>query len=308
MTTAELAGPMPRHYAAPAKKAAKPADDGVSARVKEFRDEVAEAAQLRAHETHPDVVAYRLGRTQRVVERFVYAAILCGLAFTVVNVQQFAAGDATTQDLSWYSAWVLDPVVTLGLIGILIAGRALARADVHLGSWCRRAQWVLLALTYAMNTWQSWAKGTPSLILLHSVPPLVVFVLVESLSELRERFAIAIDRAHQAATVDEPAPVEQAKPAAPAELPTQPVAPAAPAPAPKPDTDGRPAGKPTADDPAWIAYAAKVVARLDAQHSREVGRSIVQPALAPIGTPAAAALLAAVRQAGDTAPRLTAVR
>lgn len=304
MTTLDLTTTQPLPVQSQRRK--HKAGDAISEKVERRHLEVAEAAQLRAYETNPDVVAWRVERTHRLVEGIVYAAVLAGLAFTMVNVQQFAAGNTTSADLAWWAAWLLDPIVSLVLIAILIAGRSLTKAGVGLGNWSRFAQWSLLAATYTMNTWQSWAKGNLDQIVLHSVPPLVVFMSVEVLAELRERFAVAVDRAHaqaveaagerqKAATppppkAETPAPVEAGQPEA------------------KPAGDGRPDGTPRPDalTDEWIAYAAKVVAELDAKHGRVVGRSIVQPALG-VGTPAATALLRAVRDAND-APRLAAVR
>jgi hypothetical protein len=170
--------------------------DSVSKKVERRNRQVAEAAQLRVHETDPDVVAWRVERTQRVVEIILYTGIVCGLAFTMVNVQHFAAGDRAWSSPAWWAAWVLDPTVSAVLIGILIAGKALARNGIRLGRWARTAGAITVVATYTMNTWESWASGMPSQIVLHSIPPLVVFVAVEVLAELRELFAKAVFAAH----------------------------------------------------------------------------------------------------------------
>ncbi|EWC58863.1 hypothetical protein UO65_5865 [Actinokineospora spheciospongiae] len=54
----------------------------------------------------------------------------------------------------------------------------------------RRAKWSTLAATYVMNTWESWADGSVSGIVLHSVPPLVVFTAAEAVTDLRDKLTV----------------------------------------------------------------------------------------------------------------------
>jgi len=46
-----------------------------------------------------------------------------------------------------------------------------------------------------MNTWESWAAGSPAGIVLHSVPPLVVFVAAEAATDLRDKLTDAVNAA-----------------------------------------------------------------------------------------------------------------
>ncbi|QTR05016.1 hypothetical protein J7S33_09940, partial [Saccharothrix algeriensis] len=92
------------------------------------------------------------------------------------NVQHFAAGTAAAWSLPWLAAWLLDPTVSLVLLAILRAEQVTARYRVRTGPWVRRAKWLTLAATYVMNTWASYTAGSLSGVVLHSVPPLVVFV------------------------------------------------------------------------------------------------------------------------------------
>jgi hypothetical protein len=63
-----------------------------------------------------------------------------------------------------------------------------------------------------MNTWASYADGSPSRIVLHSVPPLVVFVAAEAVTDLRDKLTEAVTVAftdavvHAGRTVHEPHP------------------------------------------------------------------------------------------------------
>jgi len=166
-----------------------------SVRVRRLAAEAAEAAELRAYQTHPDVVALRVEQVRAQVDRMCWTGIGLGLAFTMTNVQAFAAAGAAVWSLPWLAAWLLDPMVSLVLLAILRAEQATARYQIRTGAWVRAAKWFTLAATYVMNTWASWAAGSPSRIVLHSVPPLVVFVAAEAVTDLRDKLTEAVTAA-----------------------------------------------------------------------------------------------------------------
>src|SRR5919198_1888707 len=157
--------------------------------------DAAEAAELRAYQTHPDVVALRVERVRTQVDRLCWAGIVLGLGFTMTNVQWFAAAGARPWSLPWLAAWVLDPTVSLVLLAILRGEQVTARYQVHTGVWVRAAKWFTLAATYLMNTWASYAAGSASGIVLHSVPPLLVFVAAEAVTDLRDKLTEAVTAA-----------------------------------------------------------------------------------------------------------------
>lgn len=126
------------------------------------------------------------------VDRLCWTGILLGLAFTMTNVQQFAANGARAGSLAWWSAWLLDPMVSLVLLAILRAEQVTARHGIRTGRWARAGKWFTLAATYVMNTWQAYTAGSPALVVLHSVPPLVVFVATEAITDLRDTLGQAI--------------------------------------------------------------------------------------------------------------------
>jgi hypothetical protein len=144
-----------------------------------------------------------MARVAEQVDRLCWTGILLGLAFTMTNVQQFAASGARAWSLLWCAAWLLDPMVSLVLLAILRAEQATARYGVRMGGWVRTAKWFTLAATYVMNTWSSFTAGSPSSVVLHSVPPLVVFVAAEAVTDLREKLGVAVAAASMNAT---PAP------------------------------------------------------------------------------------------------------
>ena len=68
----------------------------------------------------------------------------------------------------------------------------------------RVAKWFTLGATYFMNTWASWATGSAAGVVLHSVPPLLVFVAAEAVTDLRERITDAVRAGVDAHAVHEP--------------------------------------------------------------------------------------------------------
>ncbi|MEV6603876.1 hypothetical protein [Kutzneria sp. NPDC051319] len=173
-------------------------------------EEAAKAAQQRAYLTHPDVVALHVEQVRSQVDRLCWAGIVLGLAFTMTNVQAFAAAGAAAWSLPWLSAWLLDPMVSLVLLAILRAEQVTARYRVRTGPWVRRAKWLTVAATYVMNTWASYAAGSIAGVVLHSVPPLVVFVTVEAVTDLRDKLTESVANAFtNAASVKRSGPVHE---------------------------------------------------------------------------------------------------
>jgi hypothetical protein len=160
-------------------------------RAQRLAQEAADAAEVRAYQTDPDVVALRVERVRRQVDWMCWTGIVLGLAFTMTNVQTFASVGTRPWSLPWLAAWVLDPTVSLVLLAILRAEQVTARYQVRTGGWVQRAKWFTLAATYVMNAWESFADGAPAAIVLHSVPPLVVFVAVEAITDLRDKLTDA---------------------------------------------------------------------------------------------------------------------
>ena len=161
-------------------------------RVQQLAQQAAEAAKVRSYQTHPDVIALRIEQIRTHVDRMCWAGIVLGLAFTMTNVQLFAAAGRSPGSLAWLAAWVLDPTVSLVMLAILRAEQVTARHHVRPGPWVRRAKWFTMAATYVMNTWQSYAAGSLAEIVLHSVPPCVVFVAAEAITDLHDKLTDAV--------------------------------------------------------------------------------------------------------------------
>jgi hypothetical protein len=199
---------------APARPPARDARHRPLTRVDRLRQDAAQAAQVRAWTSHPDVIALRVERIRAQVDALMWVGIVLGLAFTMVNVQQFAAAGAARWSLGWCAAWLLDPMVSLVLIAVLRAEQITARYQVNMrttgtGPWVKRTKVFAFAATYTMNTWASWAALSASGIVLHSVPPLLVYCAAEAGPILRDRLTEAVHRAAQAATVNTAPGVQQ---------------------------------------------------------------------------------------------------
>jgi hypothetical protein len=161
--------------------------------------DAAVAAELRGWQTHPDVVALRVEQIRTQVDRLICAGIVLGLCFTMTTVQQFAAAGARVGSLAWWSAWLLDPMVSLVLLAVLRAEQLTTRYQVPTGIWPRVAKWALLLATYLMNTWTCWAAGSAPGVVLHSVPPLVVVIAAEAITDVQHALTECVQRAHTTA-------------------------------------------------------------------------------------------------------------
>lgn len=191
------------------QNAPRHAPQALSIQARRLAAEAAAAAEVRGWQTHPDVVALRVERIRTQVDRLMWAGIVLGLCFTMTNVAHFAAAGAPVGSLVWCSAWLLDPMVSLVLLAVLRAEQVTTRYQVATGAWPRVAKWALLTATYVMNTWVSWSAGSVAGVVLHSVPPLVVVIAAEAVTDVQYALTECVLRAHTIAAQR----VEQATPA-----------------------------------------------------------------------------------------------
>ncbi|MGW5744568.1 hypothetical protein [Amycolatopsis sp. NPDC003861] len=223
MTTTDLASADARHQ--PLSEADKLAQDAAT------------AAQVRRLANHPDVVALRVEKVRTQIDAVIWLGIFLGLAFTMVNVQSFAAAGAATWSLGWLAGWLLDPMVSLVLVAVLRAEQVTARYQVDTGRWAHRTKWFAFLATYVMNTWKSWTHFDIAGVVLHSVPPVLVFLAAETAPVLRDKLTEAVMAAAGTAFTGQAAP---AAIAAPLDVPAEPATnapettPANPAPATRP--------------------------------------------------------------------------
>jgi hypothetical protein len=75
----------------------------------------------------------------------------------------------------------------------------------------RAAKWFTVAATYVMNVWQAFTAGSPALVVLHSVPPFVVFVATEAVTDLRDKLGQAASAAFMNAKTEQPTVAKKAR-------------------------------------------------------------------------------------------------
>lgn len=195
-----------------------------------------------------------LRRTSRTVNRAVW-----GVA---VGVMVYGAGNVTgllvAHGVHPAIAWMLSPMVDLGLIVALVGGRALDGYGVRAG-WLTVLRWTAGLMTWSLN-----AAG-PLLhpggvdrvgVLIHSCGPVLLLVVAEAAASIQRGITTATARLHQqtspapAPTADEPGAVRPPALASTAPLPpsTPPpvVTPAAPVPARSSTNTPAPASRPAA--------------------------------------------------------------
>lgn len=170
-----------------------------SAKARRLLQSARQASEIRAYQTDPDVIALRAEKIRAWTGRLVWTGLILGLLFTAGNVQNFGAHGAPAWSIQWWMAWVLDPMVSLVLVGLLLAESVTSRYGVETGRWMRACKWFALAATYAMNTWGAWGSLDPALILLHSVPPALVFFAAEAITGAWEKITEAVNVAVQQA-------------------------------------------------------------------------------------------------------------
>jgi hypothetical protein len=166
--------------------------------VRELLSAAEEARQIREYQTNPDVVALDVERSARLITRTLLLGLGLGFAFTSTNVQAFVAGGAHPDQITWWAAWLMEPMLVLVVVSLLRAQAVMSRHGVSSGPWLKGTLFMAGLFTYLMNTWESWSALDRTGIVLHSIAPIVVICAAEVLTELRERLAAAARAAAQA--------------------------------------------------------------------------------------------------------------
>jgi hypothetical protein len=127
-----------------------------------------------------------LERTERLITTVLVILGVGGLIFTAVNVTLFAIDHHTHPGI----AWMLDPLVSLALLGVLFIDGQLAAHGYKPNGWPFALRWFAGLSTWLMNCWASlypdgkftgWPdRPDPAGLLLHSVIPFLVILLAEA--------------------------------------------------------------------------------------------------------------------------------
>lgn len=153
-------------------------------------------------------------RAALVMDAVLLVVALLTMAFSLGNIHDFAASHGVQDPIAWF----LAPAVDLALLAALMGDAVLSRWQLDAGTWATRLRWFAGAATLGLNVWESVAKLDAASIVLHAVPPILLFVLAEAASPYRRQFAETVRLA--AATVDQEADTAPVSTPAPAEADT----------------------------------------------------------------------------------------
>lgn len=154
-----------------------------------------EAKQIRDYQTNPSVIALDVENAARFITRILVTGLVLGFAFTIVNVQAFVADGAQPDEIKWWAAWAMEPMLVLIVVSLLRAQAVMSRHGVRSGPWLKATLFLAGFATYVMNTWESWQALDRTGIVLHSIAPIIVVCATEVLTEVRERLAEAAQMA-----------------------------------------------------------------------------------------------------------------
>ncbi|MGC5013145.1 hypothetical protein ACLQ2R_20500 [Streptosporangium sp. DT93] len=186
--------------------------------------------------THAEALAELDGlrKTSRIVNRAVWGVAIGVMVYGAGNVTGLLIAHGVHRAI----AWMLSPMVDLGLIVALIGGRALDRYGVRAG-WLIVLRWTAGLMTWSLNV------ASPALhpdgvdgvgVLIHSCGPVLLLVVAEASASVQR--GIAATTAHliqQIQAAEQPPPPVPTPIPAPVSAPEPPtLAPAPPPPAPAP--------------------------------------------------------------------------
>ncbi|MGC0319349.1 hypothetical protein [Kitasatospora acidiphila] len=163
-------------------------------------------------------------RTALLMDLVLVVVAALTMAFSLGNIHTFAAGHAVKDPIAWF----LAPAVDLALCAALLGDAVLSRWELDAGPWATRLRWFAGGATLALNTWQPWSSLDPASIVLHSVPPVLLFLLAEAASPYRMGFAETVRRAAARVVRPEQEPERTTGPTAAQEAVQEPVENAAP--------------------------------------------------------------------------------
>ncbi len=155
-------------------------------RVLAERRKAAEAYKLHQLAGEPARKALRDMRMRRTVALVGAIGLVGALGWSCANVQHavVAGQHLGTGDAAWWLAFLVEPVVSVGLLLIfgvrayIAATRAISISDHRL----RRAEFALLAITLTVNSWLYLpgvaAQFDPLQLLVHSIGPVIAVTLV----------------------------------------------------------------------------------------------------------------------------------
>lgn len=174
----------------------------------ELAARAASAAAKRRLEADVDVRALGLSRRRVRWSLLCWSVLLAALSYTCTSVQQFAAAGAPAGTAQWAVAWAVDPVLSLLLVGLLLARGDLTVVGVRVRSLSghRLVLWAeigVLAAVLTMNVSPVILSAAPwELIALHVAVPGAAATAALVLPIVQQWYATAISGLYQAMAAD----------------------------------------------------------------------------------------------------------
>jgi len=151
---------------------------------------------------YEDETEVDIERAGTVINRLVWTVAVAMMVFSLGTVTELL----TDHGVSRYIAWIMAPAVDVGLCVALVGDQVLHRFGVTVG-WGTVLRWLTGLITWTLNTAHSWlqfdqgGRWDPDTvgICIHSVPPLLLVVLMEAAQAYRIGIAKAKREARERA-------------------------------------------------------------------------------------------------------------
>ncbi|MFG3442851.1 hypothetical protein ACGF0J_36890 [Nonomuraea sp. NPDC047897] len=163
-------------------------------RVRRRRKKAHEAARLHRLGRDPEMRAWQAARMRRLLTTALMVALALALAWSTAGVQHFAAEGAPAWSPGWIFAWLVEPFMSIALLGIVGARAYLGTQGQPLDNpKLIRIEYLFLGLTLGMNAWPylPWTDDdfTISRLVLHTLGPIVAVAIVTALPIILAAFA-----------------------------------------------------------------------------------------------------------------------
>ncbi|RBQ17793.1 conjugal transfer protein TraI [Spongiactinospora rosea] len=165
-----------------------------SPKVRKRRKAAHQAARLHELAKNPQMRAWQAARMRRTLLTALMVALTLALAWSTAGVQHFAAENAPAWSPSWVFAWLVEPFMSIALLGIVGARAYLGTRGQPLNDpKLVKIEWLFLGLTLGMNAWPylPWVAESFSLsrLVLHILGPVVAVAIVTALPIILAAFA-----------------------------------------------------------------------------------------------------------------------
>jgi hypothetical protein len=124
-------------------------------------------------------------RAAQLMDTVLLVVAALTMAFSLGNIHTFALNHQVADPIAWF----LAPAIDLALVAALVGDAVLSRRQLGAGKWATALRWYTGAATLVLNGWEAVASQDPAAIVLHVIPPVLLFVLAEAAVPYRIQFA-----------------------------------------------------------------------------------------------------------------------